>query len=72
MGMPKEYQMENLGLNNDNAFDAEVTITFVINNVCLNSDLDEYTSFEDIVRELIEDEGLSIADEFIIEKIRKI
>ena len=58
--------------NNDVTFDAEVTITFVINNVCFDSDLDEYTSFEDIVKELIEDEGLSIADEFIIEKIRKI
>jgi hypothetical protein len=59
----------------DNTFDAEVTVTFILNDICNDSDLDEYNSFEELVRDLLESEGITGLidnDDYIIQSIKKI
>jgi hypothetical protein len=38
--------------------DAEVTIKFILPNICDSEELDDMTSFEDLIKDRIEDDGL--------------
>lgn len=42
----------------DMQVDAEITIKFIIPDICDSSELDDLTSFEDMVYDTIEEDGL--------------